>query len=163
MHEQKPRNLPWLDRLTAVIPGYGGYQTRANRRAADRALRDAIATRLTGFKTKVEQAVQDCIRHGALTEIAALERVLNRLDRIIGRVRSAGSGTDEFYSASDLESAKADPLHAADVALFDRAVELQQHFELPDFHHDRLPRIDSELDELERKLDERALLLQGIR
>jgi hypothetical protein len=162
MHDQKPRNLPWLDRLTAYIPGYGGYQDRANRRAADQALRDAIAARLGSFRSEVERAMRECINREALTELNALERIQRHVDRIASRLHSAGSGTDAFYRAADLAADKADSLHAVDLALFDRADGLSKRFEEPDTHHNRLALIEKDLDEFERKLDERALMLQGI-
>lgn len=163
MHEQTPKNLPWLDRLTAYIPGYGGYQDRANRRAADRALRDAIAGRLTVFKAQLERAIRECLDRNALTEINPLERILREVERVANRLHSAGSGTDAFYGATNLPADKTDSLHALDLALFDRADALAKHFEEPDTHHDRLARIEADLEEFERKLDERALSLQGIR
>jgi hypothetical protein len=162
MHDQHPRNLPWLDRLTAHIPGYGGYQDRANRRAADQALRDTIAARLTDFKREVERAMKECVARGALTEINALERIVQQVERATRRLHAAGSGTDAFYGAGHLPTEKADPLHALDLALFDRADALRKRFEEPDTHHDRLALVEADLDEFERKLDERAMMLQGI-
>jgi hypothetical protein len=162
MHEQKPRNLPWLDRLAAYIPGYGGYQDRANRRAADRAVRDAVARRLDVFKGQVEKAIRECVDRNALTEINPLERILREVERVSNRLRSAGSGTDSFYGASNLPDEKADSLHALDLTLFDRADALASHFDQSDAHHDRLARIEADLEEFERKLDERALMLAGI-
>jgi hypothetical protein len=163
MHDQQPRNLPWLDRLTAHLPGYGGYQDRANRRAADQALRDAIAGRLTDFKRQAERAMKECIQREALTECNALERMLQHAERLARRLHSAGSGTDAFYGAGHLPAEKADPLHAVDLALFERADALSKRFEEPDVDHNRLAVIEADLEEFERKLDERALMLQGIR
>jgi hypothetical protein len=163
MHEQTPRNLPWLDRLTMHIPGYGGYQERANRRAADRALRDAIAQRLGTARTHIEAAIRACIDRQALTQINALERAGRHLDRIADRLRSAGSGTDHFYQADHIDPAKTDTLHSLDLALFERADVLAQRFELPDDDHDRLANFEAGLNDFEQKLDQRAMLLQGIR
>lgn len=193
MHEQRPRNLPWLDRLAVHIPGYGGYLDRGNRRAADRALRDAIAKRLSEARARLEEAIRRCIerdklgivpemegleregapplkelnaqareRHQLLTEVSALERVERHLDRVAERVRSTGSGTDDFYTAH-IEVQKADSLHAFDLELFERAEGLVRRFDAPDTDHDFLASVEAELREFEKKLDERALLLQGIR
>jgi hypothetical protein len=162
MHEHPHRNLPWLDRLTIAIPGYGGYQERANRRAADRALRDAIATRLGGVRVGLERLIHACVDRGALTEVSALERVERHLDRLIQRVRSAGSGTDAFYGAGALDSTKADALHAQDLALYEHALDLARRLVLPDTSHDFLAHVEADLAAFEQKLDERALFLQGI-
>jgi hypothetical protein len=194
MHEQTPRNLPWLDRLAVHIPGYGGYLERGNRRAADRALRDAIAHRLGTARANLEKAVRACLerdalgilpeiqgleqegtvalgeiaaqekeRHQLLTEVSALERIRSHLDRVINRLGSAGSGADAFYSAGNLDLAKADSLHAFDLDLFERADALVRRFDAPDLNHDFLAELEADLTQFEEKLDERAMLLQGIR
>jgi hypothetical protein len=162
MHERHHRNLPWLDRLTIAIPGYGGYQDRADRRAADRALRDAIAARLGGVRVGLERLIHACVDRGALTEVNSLERVERHPDHLIQRVRSAGSGTDAFYGAGTLDSSKVDTLHALDLALYERALDLARQLVLPDTSHDFLAHVEADLAAFEEKLDERALFLQGI-
>jgi hypothetical protein len=162
MHEHHHRNLPWLDRLTIAIPGYGGYQERANRRAADRALRDAIATRLGSVRVGLERLIHACVDRGALTEVNSLERVERHLDRLIQRVRSAGSGTDAFYEAATLDKSKVDTLHALDHILYERALDLARRLVLPDTSHDFLAHVEADLAAFEQQLDERALMLQGI-
>src|SRR4051794_5902984 len=102
MHENTPPNLPWLDRLAMSIPGYGGYLQRAQRRSADPALRDAIAPTPWAAHRQIELATRQCVDRNALSEIGALERVGRHLDRVMDRVRSAGSGDDSFYRADEL-------------------------------------------------------------
>jgi hypothetical protein len=163
MHEQKPRNLPWLDRLAVRIPGYGGYLERGNRRADDRVFREAVADRLHSARPKLEQAIRQCLDRGALTEINSLERIAQHLDRLAERVRSAGSGSDDFYMLGHLPADKADPLQALDYALFDRADKVLAEFDAPDHDHDCLVRVEADLNDFERKLEERSLLLRGMR
>jgi hypothetical protein len=167
MHGQTPRNLPWLEQLALHIPGYGGYLDRGNRRAADRVLRDAIARRLTDASKKIEHAIrgftEDPQRRTLPSEVNSLERVRSHIERIAARLKSAGSGTDAFYSSSNLDAPKADNLHAIDLALFERAEAIVQRFDTPDPQHDFLPNLERDLNEFEQKLDERANLLLGIK
>lgn len=179
MTEQTPRNLPWLEKLAIHIPGYGGYLDRGNRRAADQALRDAVARLLGDARTRVELAIRDCMnreqagpseanalerqRSNILTEVSALERVRTHIDRLATRVRSAGSGTDSFYTAGRLDAAKADTLHAFDMQLYELAKSIKDRFDEPDTEHDFLAHVEADLKLFEHKLDERGLMLQGIR
>lgn len=163
MHEQHPQNLPWLDRLTAHIPGYGGYQVRGQRRAADHALRDAVASRLDRLKSHVDDSIRSCVDRGALTEINALERLQRHMARVADRVRSAGSGTDDFYSTDELSADKANPLYAIDLALFEKADTVARLFDGFDGSHDGLARVEECLNDIEKTLDERASLMHGIR
>jgi hypothetical protein len=162
-HEQKPKNLPWLDRFAAWVPGYGGYLDRGNRRADDRNLREAVARRLSVGRSKIEEAIRQCLNRGALTEISSLERLQKHLDRVIERIRSAGSGTDDFWQAGHFEVGKVDPLIRLDLGLFEFADAFVAAFDAPDHDHDRLAKLEGQLNDLDRKLDERALTLQNIR
>jgi hypothetical protein len=162
-HQQTPKNLPWLDRLTVRIPGYGGYLDRANRRADDRMLREAVARRLAEGRARIDEAIRQCVDRGALSEINALERIQKHVDRVVERLRAAGSGTDEFWQAGHFEVGKADPLQALDLTLFDRADAFIADFDAPDLDHNRLVKLEADLLEFDRKLDERALTLQKIR
>jgi hypothetical protein len=194
MNERTPRNLPWLEQMAIHIPGYGGYLDRGNRRAADRALRDAIAQRLDVARSKLQGLIRSSLnrdRSGSsaslkgseqlgtnfageldpaealhrqrLSEVATLERIERHLDRVAQRLRAAGSGTDDFYSAGNLKPSEADTLHAFDMALFERAQEIVDRFDAPDLHHDFLADLETDINQFEKKLDERAMLLQGIR
>jgi hypothetical protein len=193
MHEQKPRNLPWLDLMAIRLPGYGGYLDRGNRRAADRALRDAIAKRLQEAQVLIDKAIRSCMdqdalgiqpeikgleqegvkalqeisapereRHQLLTEVRSLERVRQHLERVLNRVKAAGSGTDDFYRSDRLDAPKADALHAFDLELFDRSDAIVRRFHEADLKHDFLADVESDLTEFEQKLDDRTRLLQGI-
>ncbi len=157
----KPKNLPWLDRLNVHIPGYPGYQQQAERRGADRAIRDAIANRLTKAETNVTNAIQQCIERQAEREVGVLQVFQHELQRLTARVQRAGS-PEEFFTAAEFDSARADALHALDHALLDRSdvlVELTHHQSLG---HDWLARLKGELETFERKLDARALLFQHL-
>jgi hypothetical protein len=163
MHEQHPQNLPWLDRLTAHIPGYGGYQVRGQRRAAERALRDAIAARLDRLKAHIDESIRSCVDRGALTEINALERLQRHMGRLSERIRAAGSGTDDFYSKEELSADKANPIYAIDLVLFEKADAVALVFDGFDSSHDGLAHVEECLNDIEKSLDERASLIQGIR
>jgi hypothetical protein len=163
MHEQHPQNLPLLDRLTTHIPGYGGYQVRGQRRAAERALRDAVASRLDRLKVHIDESIRACVDRNALTEINALERIQRHIGRLAERVRAAGSGTDDFYSTAELNTDKANPIYAIDLTLFEQADNVARVFDQIDPAHDRLAHVEECLNDFEKTLDERALLIQGIR
>jgi hypothetical protein len=162
MNVPHPSHLAWLDRLTTRVPGYSGYQTRADRRSAAYALRDALDRRLTSLKTQIQQAIHSCLHREATTEIGALERIDLHIDRVCERVRGLGSKLDTFYDAPDLHAAKVDPIHAIDHDALEYADALAHQFEKPDISHDRLAEIEAGLNALERKLDERALLMRSV-
>jgi hypothetical protein len=105
----------------------------------------------------------EALRRQSLSEVGALERVERHMDRVAERLRAAGSGTDDFYSAANLKPSEADALHAFDMALFERAQAIVDRFDAPNVNHDFLADLEADLNQFEKKLDERVMLLQGIR
>jgi uncharacterized coiled-coil protein SlyX len=105
----------------------------------------------------------EALNRQRLSEVGVLERIERHLDRVAERLRAAGSGTDEFYSAANMKPSEADALHAFDMALFERAQAIVDRFDGPNVNHDFLADLEADLNQFEKKLDERAMLLQGIR
>lgn len=160
--EQKPRDASILDRLVAWIPGYGGYLDRANRRSADRALRDAVAGRLDKARQGVDAAIRDAVDRAALAEVGPLERAGRKLEALGQRLRAAGSGTDSFYESKEVDTAKSDTIVGVDFRLFQRADAIVADVEAVGRPEGWAKALESDLDEFARALDERAHVLQGI-
>ncbi len=161
MTDQKSGNLLWLDRLGMSVPGYAGYKSQAQRRAAAFALRDAITHRLQALAGELESARTACERLNATREITSLERVGRHLALLRTRVAGLGTRFEHFYSAPDFSTQVVNPIHAIDLALMEKADELLNHFEHPDSSHNLLANLEADLQELEMMLDQRALMLQG--
>ena len=159
MREQVPKPVPLIEKLAKFIPGYGGYLERGTRRSADQALREAIAGQLIGLKAAVEQLIRDRTKAGALDALDPLDRTVRRLEKLAQSLHAAGSGIDAFYGAGRMDDPKADTLHHLDLALFERVDELKTMAGVPEFDG----QIEKYLGDIEAKLAERGLLLQGIR
>jgi hypothetical protein len=155
-------SLPWLGRLTVHIAGYDESLKRGDRRAADRALRLAMIQRLEGVHSRLEEAVRQCTKRAATTHIGSLERTIAHLDRILARIHSSDSRIEASYDEAKIGAEKAGFLHAAHLALFEQAEALVSHFDEPDIHHDRLPHLEADLQELEHRLDEKATIYRRL-
>jgi hypothetical protein len=161
-HLHHTRNLAWLDRLAVVVPGYGGYHRREDRRTAAYALRDAMTRRLEALKLDIRDAIQGCLEHEALSEIGALERINRHIDRILQRLKHFGHGVEAFYGGPDIDHHRLEPLYELDHAIIESAEHLAHHFRRPDLSHDRLAEIQQHLTHLEDQLDKRVKLLQSV-
>ncbi len=155
-------NLLWLDRLTMSVPGYGGYSSQHQRRAAAFALRDAVLRRLVSIHEGIEQAKRSCQEQDAHVGVASLERLEQHLDRIIDRVKALGTRIETFYTGPDLELKHVAPIHGADFALLNKADAIVRHFEHPQPSHNLLADLEGDLNEFEGILDGRALMLYGL-
>jgi len=155
-------SLPWLGRLTIQVAGYEDSIKRGDRRGADRALRKAILHRLMAMHTRLDEAIRQCVLKEALRHVATLERILLHLDRVIERVRASDTRIEVSYDESKIGSERSSFLHAAHLAMFEQAEALVKHFDEPDFHHDRLAHLEADLQELERMLDEKAMIYRKL-
>lgn len=158
----RPGNLPWLDRLTMSVPGYGGYVSQKSRRAAAFALRDAILRRLTGMREGLETAKKSCENLNVHTGVASLNRVEEHLELIIERVQGLGTRVEDFYESPDFENERLAPIYGADLALLNQTDKLLRHFEHPEATHNMLADLEGDLREFEAMLDGRALMLRGL-
>jgi hypothetical protein len=163
MHEQNPRQVPLIERISRWVPGYGGYLERGSRRSDDQLLRDAIAARLAKVKPAIEAAIRDRIDRGALAELGPLEQSLRHVDRLADRLRHAGSGTDAFYSGQFARANWAESLHGSDMTLFEKVDALVAASTAPPSGAGLAEALKAPLDDLDRALDLRAEAIQGIR
>jgi hypothetical protein len=158
--------LPWLGRLTIKVAGYEDSLKRGDRRAADRALRQAVIHRLRAMQSRVQDAIRECTTREttaqATTHVHTLERVLAHLVRVIERIQSGDTRIEASYEQAKVGAEKASFLHAAHLALFEQAEEMVRHFDAPDLHHDRLAHLEADLLELERRLDEKAAIYRKL-
>jgi len=156
-HAHHPyHTLPWLERLSVHVAGYQDSLDRGDRRGADRAIRAEVLRRLGQMHSRLEGAVRDCLRREATSFLPVLERTLAHLDRVIDRIRANDSRIETSYDEARIDPAKAAFLHEAHLAVFQQADALLKHFDEPDLHHDRLAHVEADLQELERRLDEKA-------
>lgn len=149
-------SLPWLGRLTVHVAGYEDSLKRGDRRSADRTLRMAVIHRLQAMRSRLEEATSQCNHREAWSHLSTLERLVGHLDRIIERIRTSDIRIETAYDEDRVGPERSGFLHAAHLAVFEQAEALIQHFDEPDIHHDRLPHLEADLRELERRLDEKA-------
>jgi hypothetical protein len=147
-----------LERLAAYNHSHHDQSPRDHLRAADRALRDAVAAQLGAVGARLEQAIRSCVAREALSEVAALERLRALADHVSQRIQQAGPGYRALAHPKPPDGAP-DPVHALDLELYHRAEALQRRFDAPDHDHDLLPAIMAELSSMDRRLDDRALLV----
>jgi len=155
-------SLPWLGRLTVDVAGYQDSLKRGDRRAADRTLRLAIIHRLQTMRSRLEDAIRECKAREATTHINSLERVVGHLDRVIERIRYHDTRIESSYDEAKVGREQAGFLHAAHLSVFEQAETLVRHFDEPDIHHDRLPHLEADLQELEHRLDEKVMIYRKL-
>ena len=108
-----------LEKLLDVIPGWGGYQERQNRRKADQVLRQTLAEKLADQRRKIDVAQQDLISHSRIDLVDDLGSAVTQLQTFIDRVRFASYGYSGLFDAVRINEAELEQMYNFDVALFE--------------------------------------------
>jgi hypothetical protein len=115
-----------VERLIARIPGFGGYMERADRRTADRMLRDHIAgevaKRINRF-VNIEKAILD---GGGLMLMSKTKSAKIKLQTYQDRVKAAVPGYSGFFAAINIDEEAMQHLYSFDEAQIRYADQLDE-------------------------------------
>lgn len=105
----------WVERLAKIVPGFAGYKAREDRRASDRALRQAIVSRLDDRRTVVDRTLAECSRQMKFDALEDLEAVRRRLQLVADMVRYAPAGYSGFFDRFEVKEADLDLIYGHDL------------------------------------------------
>ncbi len=101
--------------LLSKVPGFSGYIDRQQRRAADKMLRENIASRYEELWRRVSGLQRDLIKEGGLAQVGDLEAAAIKLRQFIDRVRTASYGYAGFFDAIKIQSQELEHLYQYDL------------------------------------------------
>lgn len=106
-------------KLGSKIPGFKGYIERQNRRAADKMLRELIASRYRDIWTRVGELQQEAIDQGEITLLDDFEKAATKLQTFIDKVGNAAYGYSSFFEANKINEDELKAIYEFDLALLD--------------------------------------------
>lgn len=106
-----------LEKLLAKIPGFKGYSARKNRRAADKLLRETIASRYEEQWQRISAVQRDLISEGGLIFVDDLEGAAVKLRQFIDRIRTASYGYAGFFDAIKVKEEELAAIYQYDLNL----------------------------------------------
>lgn len=104
-------------KLLSQIPGFNGYIDRENRRAADKLLRETIASRYEEQWRRISSLQRDLISQGGIAFVDDLEGAAIKIRQFIDRVRTAAYGYSGFFDAIKVRSEALEQLYQYDLWL----------------------------------------------
>ena len=116
-------------KLLGKIPGFSGYVDRETRRAADKTLRETIASRYEASWRKISGLQRDLISQGGIMYINDLEGAAIKLRQFIDRVRTASYGYAGLFDAVKIRSEELDQLYQYDLWLLTLLDEINRAIE----------------------------------
>ena len=112
-------NESFLEKIKRIIPGYNGYVNRDNSREIDTLLRNTLADSLDNNKTSLKNAVLNLSRSGKLFETDGIDRLQNKIQEAIGKLRSAVRGYSGAFDVVKVKDDKLNMLYQFDSNLLD--------------------------------------------
>jgi hypothetical protein len=107
-----------------AIPGYPGYQSKEQRRDADRILRERLTNQYNEQRDHLTRIQQDAVRAGNLTVVSDLESANQQLSRFISRLRVAPTGYAGWFDAAQIQEGDLDLIYQFDNSLTNGVDEL---------------------------------------
>lgn len=127
--EQAKAQMGAVEELIKGLPGIRGYVDKELRRDADYRLRQLIAGQLEEQKTRLYDLQKKLMSSGGLKWTDEVDGVVQKLQTLIDRVRSAGQGYAGLFDAVRIREEQLDALHRFDVALAERVATLKETFD----------------------------------
>lgn len=158
-----------LEALMRKIPGFAGYLDRERRRDADKVNREFLARRVGELKAALQGMQEGILDSGNLGLVAQLDRLGNRMDRVIERLRHASYGYAGFFEAHQVNEEELDRIYEFDLSLVNQlgaaeeaVVGFRSALAGEGDPAARLEDLRRRVEELDRKLDERERILKGV-
>lgn len=108
-------------RLASLIPGFGGYIERQNRRDADKLLRDTVARRFDEQWKRASQLQVDMVSSGMIQYVDDMERAALQLRTFIDKISTAARGYSGLFDAVKINEKELEAIYQYDAAFFDLA------------------------------------------
>ena len=142
---------------------------RENRREADAIQREFLAKQIGKLKSDMQTVQEDLLSQGNLAVMDPFDRISNKLDRIVERIRHAARGYAGFFDAVKVNEEELDRIYQYDLSLVDGINSAEEALQAVSSVADQggdlqpvLRSMRSRVDEVDAALDEREKILKGV-
>ncbi len=113
-----------LTKLIAKIPGFKGYAERADRRYADKLLRESIAEKFQGLWQRLSAVQRDLVIAGNLEVMDEIDIASSKLRQFIDRIKTAAYGYSGFFDTVKVNEPELEKVYQYDLTLVTLADEV---------------------------------------
>jgi len=119
LFEQVTGDQDFFKKIASKIPGFKGYIERSNRRAADKLIRETVATRFEELWQRISSLQTDFLSQGELLYLDDLEKAAIKLRTFIDKIRRASYGYSGFFDAAKVNEDELARVYEYDSAMLD--------------------------------------------
>ena len=109
----------FFKRILPKLPGFKGYIDREDRRAADKLLRESIATQFEMLWGRISDLQKTAISDGNITIVDELESAAIKIRQFIDRIRTAAYGYAGFFDPIKIKTDELDRIYEYDLQLIE--------------------------------------------
>jgi hypothetical protein len=124
MYEKVSGGMDPLTKLISLVPGFSGYVERENRRAADKLVRETIATRFEEMLKRLSSLQADLVSAGKIEFVDDIEKAVIQLRTFTDKIRMAPRGYAGVFDAVKINQKELETLYNFDLAFFDLATDI---------------------------------------
>ena len=124
--DRAEKKMGALERVFKGLPLVREYNDKELRREADRRLRQLLASELEQEKQRLYDLQKQLLRGGGLAWMDDADGAIQRLQTLIDRIKSASYGYAGLFAAVKIEAEQLDALHRFDMALAERAQQINE-------------------------------------
>ncbi len=124
--DRAEKSMGALERVFKGLPLVREYNDKELRREADRRLRQLLASELEQEKQRLYDLQKQLLRGGGLAWMDDADGAIQRLQTLIDRIKTASYGYAGLFAAVKIEAEQLDALHRFDMALAERAQEINE-------------------------------------
>jgi hypothetical protein len=155
-----------LESVLRRIPGFQGYLEKEYRRQSDHLARTWLADRLQQGQRALDSAMRGLVDAGQIDRLPAWERVKNRLEGLILKIRGAVRGYSGFFDFVRVDEGLLEQVYEHDMSLMQDTEELVQRLEQlatkPDASETAPTRLLQQVESVERMFVKRGETLRGL-
>ncbi len=154
----------WHIEITARIPGFIGYESKEQRRLADKSIRDTIVAKLDELRDILADVIEQA-NNVEISIVDDLSKILRTMNELRDRVDFLGYGDSPFFTDPDLETELLSQIYQLDTKIYDNLDELETLFESPKDlgRRDTLKSIRTLLDAISQDFSARREILKSPR
>jgi hypothetical protein len=155
-----------IESILRFIPGFRGYLEKGYRQESDHLIRKWMADRLQQSKKGLDDYMIAVVNAGRLDQLTTLERVKNRLDALMLKMRGAVRGYSGFFDYVQVDVDLLDKVYEHDMSLVS-AVDgvvgsIEQLAAKPDMTEAAAGELLRQIDDIDRSFAQRGEMLNGL-
>ena len=161
--EKADKSMGAIERVLKGLPLVHEYTDKELRREADHRLRQLLVTELEQEKQRLYDVQKKLLRSSGLAWIDDADGAIQRFQTLIDRIKTASYGYAGLFAAVKIQEAQLDALHRFDVALAERAQEINERIDALEASATEweaigpaIEAVNDTVTELQRLFDERS-------